>query len=110
VTHGKTENAVTEQATGTFGLIGQLRAVPGRRYELVSRLRDGARDVPGKLAYLIALDRNDPDSLWITEIWRDEQAYDACVARPGAEVAGAALMELIASAGPRIETIPLPAA
>jgi quinol monooxygenase YgiN len=96
---------MTEQ--GTFGLIGQLSAVPGQRDELIACLRGGSSGVPGKIAYLIALDRNDPDSIWITEIWRDEAAYSACLAMPQVQVAAASLQGLIASAGPRIETVPL---
>jgi len=92
---------------GSFGLIGQLSAVAGKRDELVACLREGSRDVPGKLAYLIALDRNDPDSIWVTEIWRDEAAYNACLAMPGVEAASERLRGLVASAGPRIETIPV---
>ncbi len=103
---------MTEQSypwsRGQFGLIGQLSAVSGRRDELVACLQGGSRDVPGKLAYLIALDRNDPDSIWVTEIWEDEAAYQACLSMPGVDAASAKLRELVASAGPRIETIPLP--
>jgi quinol monooxygenase YgiN len=94
--------------TGSFGLIGQLSAVPGKRDELIACLREGSRDIPGKLAYLIALDRNDPDSIWITEIWRDEAAYNACLLLPQVQAASAEFAKLVASAGPRIETVPLP--
>ena len=99
---------MASHAEGTFGLIGQLSAHPGQRDALIACLREGSADVPGKLAYLIALDRNDPDSIWITEIWRDEDAYEACLAMPQVQAAAARFRELVASAGPRIETVPLP--
>jgi quinol monooxygenase YgiN len=92
---------------GTFGLLGQLVAQPGKRDELIACLRESSRDVPGKLVYMIALDRNDPDSIWMTEVWRDEAAYDACLTLPAVKAGAARMGELIARAGPRIETVPL---
>jgi quinol monooxygenase YgiN len=92
---------------GTFGLIGQLTAISGKRDELVACLRAGSRGIAGKLSYQIALDRDDPNSLWITEVWADEAAYRACLDLPQVREAAARFGALVASAGPRIETVPL---
>jgi quinol monooxygenase YgiN len=92
---------------GTWGLLGRLRAVPGKRDELISRLRDSSRDVPGKLLYLIQLEIDDPDAFWINEIWRDQAAYDACLATPQAKEGVALIAPLIASNEHRTETRPL---
>ena len=90
-----------------FGLIGQLKAKPGRRDELIACLEEGSRDVPGKLAYLIALDRSDPDAFWITEIWREQADYEACLELPQVKRAAQRMAELLGAAGPRIETTPI---
>jgi quinol monooxygenase YgiN len=90
-----------------FGLIGQLRAHPGKRDELIACLQEGSRDVPGKLAYLIALERDDPDAFWVTEIWREKADYEACLAMPQVQKAAARMRDLLAGAGPRIETTPI---
>jgi quinol monooxygenase YgiN len=90
-----------------FGLIGQLKAKSGRRDELIACLEEGSRDVPGKLAYLIALDRSDADAFWITEIWREKGDYEACLELPQVKRAASRMAELLAAAGPRIETTPI---
>ena len=43
----------------------------------------------------------------MTEVWIDEAAYRACLTLPQVIAAGQRMGELIASAGPRIETVPV---
>ena len=33
--------------------------------------------MPGCLSYIVAEDPNDPDALWVTEVWTDEAAHRA---------------------------------
>ena len=92
---------------GTWGLLGRMKAKPGKRDELIATLQESSRDVPGKLVYLIQLEIGDPDAFWINEVWRDKAAYDACLTMPqvirGMELAG----PLIAGMEHRTETVPL---
>ncbi|MBW8785851.1 MAG: antibiotic biosynthesis monooxygenase [Novosphingobium sp.] len=93
--------------TGKWGLLGRIRAVPGKREEVIAHLLDSSRDVPGKLVYLISLEIDDPDAFWITEVWRDKAAYDACLAMPEVQQGLALTGPLIAAVEHRTETIPL---
>jgi len=90
-----------------FGLLGKMRAVPGKRGELVAALQESSRDVPGKLLYLIQLEADDPDAFWINEVWADKAAYEACLTMPQVQEGMAATRLLIAGVEVRVEAIPL---
>ena len=47
-----------------YGLIGEMKVVPGKRAELIHILADGTRNMPGCLSYVIAEDKTDGDSIW----------------------------------------------
>lgn len=65
-----------------FGLIGKLRAVPGKRDELAAILAEGTGAMPGCRSYIVALDPLEVDALWITEVWEDEAAHQASLDLP----------------------------
>ncbi len=90
-----------------YGLIGQMRAVPGRRDELAAILLEGTSDMEGCLSYVIAADPADPDGLWITEVWRDRESHAASLTLPRVRSAIERGRPLIAGFGERIETEPL---
>lgn len=90
-----------------WGLLGRMKAQPGKRDELVSALLDSSREVPGKMVYLISLEQDDPDAFWITEVWRSKADYDACLTLPQVIEGQAACRPLIAGIEHRTETIPL---
>ena len=92
---------------GTWGLLGRMRAHPGKRAELIATLQESSRDVPGKLLYLIQLEEGDSDAFWINEIWESKAAYDACLAMPQTGDWGAKLAPLLAGIEHRTETIPV---
>lgn len=94
---------------GTYGLLGKMRAQPGKRDELIGHLLDSSRDVPGKLVYLISLEIHDSDSFWITEVWSDKAAYEACLTLPQVQQGMAVTRPLIAAVEHRVETVPLEA-
>lgn len=90
-----------------WGLLGKMRAVPGKREELIAHLQDSSRDVPGKLVYLISLEQDDPDAFWITEVWADKASYDACLTNPDVTKGMEQTRALIAGVEVRVETVPL---
>ena len=55
-----------------YGLIGQMKAAPGKRDELVAILSESTGGMPGGLSYVVATDATDADALWITEVWTDK--------------------------------------
>jgi quinol monooxygenase YgiN len=90
-----------------YGLIGQMMAQPGKRDELIGYLVAGTGDMPGNLAYLIAKDAGDPNSIWITEVWKDQASHLASLSLPGVREAVAKARPILAGFGTRVETIPV---
>lgn len=96
-----------DPAQPLYGLIGQMKAAPGKRDELIGYLQAGTRTMPGNLAYLIAKDAADADSIWITEVWKDQASHQASLTLPGVRAAIAKARPILAGFGTRVETIPM---
>ncbi len=79
-----------------FGLIGKMRAQPGKREELIAILLRGIDAMPGCLSYIISSDPSDDDAIWITEAWVDEKSHKASLSLPAVRDAIAAARPLIA--------------
>ena len=90
-----------------YGLIGQMKATPGKRAELAGYLREGTQHMPGNRLYLIGEDLADPDSLWITEVWDTAEAHLASLQLPDVKQAIAKSRPIIAGFGTRIEIKPV---
>ena len=60
-----------------YGLIAKLTAVPGKRDELIAILKQGTKDMPGCLSYILAKDSADENVVWVTEIWDSAASHDA---------------------------------
>lgn len=90
-----------------YGMIGQIRAVPGKRAELVRYLTAGAQEMPGNLAYLVATDRADADAVWITEVWTSAEAHRASLDLPQVQEAIRQARPIIAGFGTRAEVTPV---
>ena len=79
-----------------FGMIGKMKAQPGKRAALIEALASSTSAMPGCLSYVVAEDADDPDTLWITEIWDSEASHDASLALPEVKEAIAKGRPLIA--------------
>lgn len=90
----------------TYALIGQIMSVAGKREELIGYLGEGARDMPGNLSYEIWRDRNDENSVWITEVWRDAASHKASLGLPQVQEAIPKARPIIAGFGARAEVEP----
>jgi quinol monooxygenase YgiN len=89
-----------------YGLIGQFLCVPGRREELLAVLLAGTAGMPGCLSYVVARDAEDPDGVWVTEVWDSKESHAASLSLPAVQAAMADGRPLIAGFGPRFETEP----
>lgn len=67
-----------------FGLIGKMRAAPGKRGDLIAILGESTEAMPGCLSYIVAEDASDPDGIWITEVWDNETSHKASLQLLGA--------------------------
>lgn len=90
-----------------YGVIGQMRAVPGMREDLIAILREGTGGMPGNLSYSIFRDLGDEDSIWITEVWTSAEAHKASLSLPSVQAAIARGRPLIAGFGARAEIEPV---
>ncbi len=90
-----------------YGLVGQMKAVPGKRAELVGYLLEGSGEMPGNLAYIVAEDLSDPDAIWITEVWRTKADHANSLSLPAVQQTIAKARPLIAGFGTRAEMRPV---
>lgn len=90
-----------------YGLIGKIKAQPGKRAELIALLSGGTGDMPGCVAYLIAEDLKDADGIWITEIWKSKQYHADSLKLPAVQAAIAKGRPLIAGFETHVETRPV---
>ncbi|MFY7837545.1 MAG: putative quinol monooxygenase [Novosphingobium sp.] len=86
-----------------YAIIGQMMSAPGKREELIAYLGEGSQDMPGNLAYEIWRDKGDENSVWITEVWRDEASHKASLALPQVQEAIRKARPIIAGFGARAE-------
>lgn len=62
-----------------FSVYGRMTAQMGRRDELIAVLHEGLRtggDGSGLLAYSINIAFDDPDTIWLTQLWINKEAHD----------------------------------
>ena len=66
----------------------KLTAKPGQRDSLVELMLEaaaGMETVEGCELYVINLSVSEPDSIWVTEIWRNQEDHDASLKLEGAQ-------------------------
>ncbi|MEP7290433.1 MAG: putative quinol monooxygenase [Chloroflexota bacterium] len=93
-----------------YGLHGKMRAVPGKRDELIAHLLDAAKlmpEVEGCYLYVISSAPDDPDGLWVTEVWRSPADHQASLALPVVQSLITSARPLIAGFSDRSEFTPL---
>lgn len=90
-----------------YGLIGKILVVPGSRSELADILLEGVGGMSGCLSYIVAEDPDDPNALWVTEVWEGQESHHASLALPSVQAAIRKGRPLIQGFGERFETKPL---
>jgi len=90
-----------------YGLIGKMTTVAGKRDELVAILLEGTTGMPGCLSYIIAIDPDDADGIWITEAWDSRASHEASLSLPSVKDAIAKGRPLIAGFSNRVVTTPI---
>jgi quinol monooxygenase YgiN/mannose-6-phosphate isomerase-like protein (cupin superfamily) len=91
------------------GRYAKAVAKPGKGDELQRVMLDVAAalaDVPGCELYLINRDAGEPDTIWVTEIWRSQEDLDAALEAEGARERIAQVRDLV-EAFERIDVEPL---
>lgn len=99
---GKAENMEE-----VYGLIGQMQVADGMRNQVIAALLEGTQDMPGNIAYMIAEDIEDPNSIWITEVWNTKTDHANSLNLPSVQAAITAARPHITGFGTRAETRPI---
>ena len=79
----------------TFANVGTLGAVPGKRDELVAHLTQGSSPMPGCLAYEVGVNNEEPDTVFVVELWESAEAHQASLALPEVRASIAAARPLL---------------
>ena len=90
-----------------FGLIGKMRAAPGRRADLIAILGESTEAMPGCLSYIVAEDASDPDGIWITEVWDNEASHKASLQLDSVKAAITKARPIIAGFDMSVKTTPI---
>lgn len=81
----------------TFANVGTLGVVAGKRDELVGHLtrRSDALSEIGCIAYEVGISDEEPDTVFVVELWEDQEAHQASLSLPEVQVAIAAARPLL---------------
>jgi quinol monooxygenase YgiN len=80
-----------------FANIGTLGTAPGKRDELVTHLthrNDRLKEI-GCLAYEVGVNDEDPDTVFVVELWESASAHQASLALPEIQASIAAARPLL---------------
>lgn len=68
-----------------LALINKLFAKPGKRQEVIDILLESAKpfnDNPACLLYLVYADDNDPNVIWVEDLWTDKAEHENELNKP----------------------------
>lgn len=88
----------------------RMVAQPGRGEDLARSLlavAAGMAGAPGCEAYIVNAAPDEPDTVWVTEVWADAASSDDALNRDLGEAGLGAVLELLAAAPDYIEVSPL---
>ena len=90
-----------------YGLIGKLISVENKRDQLINILIAGSADMPGNISYIVSKDSEDPNGIWISEVWETRQQHLESLNLESVKQAMAQGKPLIADFASRFETEPV---
>jgi quinol monooxygenase YgiN len=93
-----------------YGLIGKLKTHPGQRDTLLSYLQESSQSLQameGCYLYIITKAVDDPDTIWITEVWRSQDDHRASLTNETVRSVITQARPLLAEAPGGFEVIPV---
>ena len=93
-----------------YRLTGKMIAQSGQRDTLMGYLlqaAQGMHDLDGCYVYVVSSANDDPNGIWVTEVWRSQADHQASLTLDGAKELIALARPLIAGFGERIEVTPI---
>ncbi|MDQ2904953.1 MAG: putative quinol monooxygenase [Ktedonobacteraceae bacterium] len=95
---------------GAYGCYVKFTARPGQRDALVEHLLRASALVEaaaGCQLYIINTSATEPESVWVTEVWRSQQEHDASLTIEGAQTAIKQVLPLLAGSPEKIDVQPV---
>ena len=93
-----------------YGLVGSFRAHPGQGDALAALLVRAAAGLQANRdceLYVVHRSLDDPEAIWVTEVWTSAEAHRASLDDPAVQAAIEQGRPLIAGMGERFELAPL---
>ncbi|MBL8165082.1 MAG: antibiotic biosynthesis monooxygenase [Anaerolineae bacterium] len=92
-----------------YGLMGKIRAQDGQRESLLAHLLEAARllnDLETCYLYVVSRATDDPEGIWVTEVWRSQADHQASLTHEAIRSLIAVARPLIAGMSDRTEFAP----
>src|SRR5207237_8997096 len=86
----------------------KFAAQPGQRATLVEHLLSaaaGASQATGCELYIINTSPTEPESVWVTEVWRSQEEHDASLTTPDSQAAIKQVLPLLAGSPEKIDVL-----
>jgi quinol monooxygenase YgiN len=91
-----------------YGLFGKISAHPGQGDALTGLLLgSGGAAMPGCELYVINRSPEDPDAIWVYEVWTSREAHAASLELESVRTTIQLAMPLIAGFSDRVELLPV---
>ena len=101
---------MADEHAGRIGRYVRMVAQPGKGSVLAGtllRVAEGLRGTTGCELYVVNLSMDEPDIVWVTEIWADEAASDRALSGELGDVGIGEVVELLAGPPELVELTPL---
>ena len=89
-----------------YGLHGKISAHAGQRDALLGHFLDNLAPMPGCHLYIVSVDPNDTDAIWVYEVWDSAEHHQASLQLESVQKMIAAARPLIAGMSDRVEFTP----
>lgn len=93
-----------------YGCYVKFTAQPEQRDVLVEHLLSAAaiiEKIAGCELYIINTSPTEPESVWVTEVWRSQQEHDASLTIEGAQAAIKHVLPLLAGSPEKTDLLPV---
>lgn len=93
-----------------YGCYVKFTARPGQRDALVEHLLRAVaavQEAAGCQLYLINTSPAEPETVWVTEVWRSQEEHDASLNNEGARAAIKQVLPLLAGSPEKIDVLPV---
>jgi quinol monooxygenase YgiN len=99
-----------EKSMSAYGCYVKFTAQPGQRDALVEHLLRAAALVEkeaGCELYIINTSPTEPDSIWVTEVWRSQEEHDASLTIESVQANIKQVLPLLAGSPEKIDVLPV---